>query len=749
MAYNPYGNNPYGPPPTFGGYPGAAGAGAPGMAPPPGLGPPPGMSSAPGLAPPPGVQQSNNAQANRQSGLPPNFQAPNIPNNFDFSAPVIRLSALGGKPGPQGDGGRKDSSAPSSGRPGLGMDRRDDQSRNAARDNIQSLVPPTNEERLRTIFIHKIPEGLGADENIESLLNSVGRLRRWDSAASQLSDGKGAKFGFAQYDDPDSFATAADILQDVEVPLARQGPKEAPADGDAFEGVEMVKLQVTIDPNSLKYAESYKESRGDEAATETRLEAAKAALKQVIKDLVYPKTAVKGTDGEGDTAMGNGENVEVVNISLAQDDELADIPAEMREVVAAEIAAFRDRSIRRDMERLKREEEMEEAERQRNNPPHRSRLDTPPPDASSGSRGPHNAPSGPRGTNGTRSVSFVNGGVANAEYSINREDEESDADDEELYRRHLNKQKEEDESLYTEAERKWFNRERSRQAALERERDREQQEEETFERRRDEQLEREKAWDDEREASRKSHPFYRDHAAWVRKRQMDRADEAARDDNDRRAEADDKRREAADNEHARGMADSFLDRQAQELEQRQQATAAAPAPFKLSLGAAAQRNQQKAASNRRTIAEVEGLLDDEEQDGTAKRQLIPIQFEPTTAADKMTEEELSKAVRALAQEIPSEKEGLWKWDVQWEHLDDSIIREKLRPFVEKKIVEYLGVQEELLVEVVEEHLRKHGKPEDLVEELRGALDDEAEDMAKKLWRMVIFFTESEKRGYPA
>ncbi|KAG7114030.1 RNA-binding protein 25 like [Verticillium longisporum] len=115
----------------------------------------------------------------------------------------------------------------------------------------------------------------------------------------------------------------------------------------------------------------------------------------------------------------------------------------------------------------------------------------------------------------------------------------------------------------------------------------------------------------------------------------------------------------------------------------------------------------------------------------------------------MTEEELSEAVRALAQEIPSEKEGLWKWDVQWEHLDDSIIREKLRPFVEKKIVEYLGVQEELLVEVVEEHLRKHGKPEDLVEELRGALDDEAEDMAKKLWRMVIFFTESEKRGYPA
>lgn len=30
-----------------------------------------------------------------------------------------------------------------------------------------------------------------------------------------------------------------------------------------------------------------------------------------------------------------------------------------------------------------------------------------------------------------------------------------------------------------------------------------------------------------------------------------------------------------------------------------------------------------------------------------------------------------------------------------------------------------------------------------------ALDEEAEDLVKKLWRMVIFFTESEKRGLPA
>ncbi|TEA17370.1 U1 snRNP-associated protein usp107 [Colletotrichum sidae] len=752
MSYNPYGGNPYGPPPTYGGFPGSTAA--PGMAPPPGLGPPPGMSSAPGMAPPPGIQQSNNAQANRQSGLPPNFQAPaNLPN-INFSAPVIRLGTLGGKPSAS-DMGRKDSNTPTGGRPGLGMDRGFDQSRAAAREHMQSLVPPTNEEKLRTLFIHRIPEGAGGDEGIERLLYAVGKLRRWDAATSVLPDAKGAKFGFAQFEDAESFATAAELLQDVQIPLKRQSPAEPPSSSeeDSFDGVEMVKLQVTIDPNSVKYLESYKENRGDDSGAESRIQSAKETLKQVIRGLVYPKTAT-ATDGEGDVTMGNsGDNVEVVNIPLAQDDELADIPAEMREVVAREITAFRDRSTQRDLERLQREEAMEEMERNRN-APRPSRLDSLPPSNSNsipvGPRGVPNAPSGPRGQNGTRSTSFVNGGVSNAELSINREDEDTDADDEELHQRELSKQKSEDEKMYLEAERKWVNRERSRAAALEREKDREIQEEEGFERRMQEQLEREKAWDDEREASRKNHLYYRDHAGWVKKRQIERADEQARDEADRRAEDDERRRDAADMERARGMADSFLDQQAQELEQRRNQTVSAPAPFKLSLGAAAQRSQaQRAAPQRRTVAEVEGLLDDEEQDNTVKRQLIPIQFEPTTAADKMTEEEISKAIRALAQEIPSEKDGLWNWSVQWDHLDESIIREKLKPFVEKKIVEYLGVQEELLVEVVEEHLRKHGKPSDLVEELVPALDDEAEDMVKKLWRMVIFFTESEKRGYPA
>jgi hypothetical protein len=407
--------------------------------------------------------------------------------------------------------------------------------------------------------------------------------------------------------------------------------------------------------------------------------------------------------------------VEVVNIPIAQEDELADIPAEMREVVAGEIAAFRERSNQRDLERLRKEEEMEELERQRTGT---SRLTGGANNIPLGPRGTvPNAPSGPRGQNGHNRVSFVNG-----ELGINRDEEDSEASDEELQRRHTKAQQAEDEKAYMDAERKWANRERSRQSALDREQDRENQEAESEQRRKEEHLERDKSWDDEREANRKSHPYYRDHGSWARKRGMDRGDEESKDDADRRAENEERRREQAQMERARGMADSFLDQQAEEMDRQESesaAAAAAPQPFKLSLGAAAQKAQASKGPQRRTIAEVEGLLDDEDTEQSTRRQLIPIQMEPISGAAAMTEEEISQAVRALAQEIPSEKEGLWKWDVKWDHMDDSVIREKLRPFVEKKVVDYLGVQEEMLVEAVEEHLRKHGTAAALVEELEG------------------------------
>ena len=661
--------------------------------------------------------------------------------NINFNAPVIRLGTTSGKPATPGVPGRKDSETPSSAapRPGVGMDRNVDQARQAVRDNMQALIPPSKEEIMRTIFVSGITDGIGGNEGMEKILSTAGKLRRWDRATD--ASGKELAFGFAQFEDAESLWVASELLRDLQVPSKKQTPADAPEKGDdAFDEFDKSTLQFRFDETTTQHIDTYKEGRGEEAdAAEARLEAARGALKQIVRNFFYPPLQ-SGKDAEGDVAMGDapardGSNVEVVNIPLAQEDELADIPAEMRETVAAEIAAFRERSIQRDMERLKREEELEKMERNRNGAPRPSRLASPPPSNSNniplGPRGGvPNAPSGPKGQKSelgkdyNRSVSFVNGGTTNGGLAYNREDDEDPASDEELERRRTAKQNAETEKQYLDAERRWLNREKSRAAALERERERDDTDASHLAKAREKMIQELKNFDDDVEMSRRSRDYYADRSLWIRNRAAFRAREIAADDADRQAEEQERAKEEAEREQARGMADSFLERQAREMAPPQPGSGglAAPQPFKLSLGAAAQKAQaQRAAPQRKTIAEVEGLLEDEEEDPSTKRQLIPIKFEPAAAAG-MSDEEREQAVRALAQEIPSEKDGLWAWEVKWDYLDEGVIREKLRPFVEKKLVEYLGVQEQLLIEVVEEHLRKHNKPSELVEELAEVRD---------------------------
>ena len=111
-------------------------------------------------------------------------------------------------------------------------------------ESMMQLVPPTKEEIVRTIFVGGITEGSGGDEGIERILRSAGNLRRWTRAMD--ADNKACRFGFAEYEDPESLATAVDVLRDVEVPvktqIATNGTKREEEDEDVK--VEKSKLLV-------------------------------------------------------------------------------------------------------------------------------------------------------------------------------------------------------------------------------------------------------------------------------------------------------------------------------------------------------------------------------------------------------------------------------------------------------------------------------------------------------------------------
>ncbi|KAL4784366.1 hypothetical protein BJX76DRAFT_220980 [Aspergillus varians] len=729
--YNPY-QPPgmYGRPQDFGAYPGA----------PPGMAPPPGMA-APGTAPP-GMQQANAQQPGRPAGFPANFQPPPNMPNINFSAPVIRLGTSGPSKSATPDTSKERGGDGPGRRAGLGSHL--ESQRQNVRDAMMQLQPPTRDEVLRTLFVGGITEGVGGDDGVERILRSAGRLRRWIRATD--ADEKPCKFGFAEYEDPESLGTAVEILKDVQVPVKRQTASDT-EDNEERE-VEKSTLLVVVDESSLTYLEQYEGTRGDQDLSErqSKLDAARNALSGVLQDLFHPTSPTQQEDAsaidrEGDISMRDAEgrdgtSAEVVTIPITVEDELSDIPPEMRETVAKEISAFRDRSNRRDIERLKREEEIEIMERARNSGSRVSRLASPPPSAPSGpaagangvplgsrERGMPNAPSGPKGfgvqipKDYQKGVSFVNGGSVNGATTvyIDRDEEDSDVDDEELEQRRQAKREAELEKLFLDQERRWLNRERSRTAALEREQNRDKEEEAKVQEVRDEADKRLAEWNDDFEASRKSNEYYADRGAWLRSRVAFRARETSLDEADRVAEERERARTVQQREQARGMADDFLARQAEELETRLEAPRE-PQRFKLSLGAAAQKAQ--AATSRRTVAEVEGLLEDEEEpQATARRPLIPIKFESAAEAAGLTEEERAQAARQLAAEIPADKDGLWKWEVKWDFVDESVVTDQLKPFVEKKIVEYLGVQEQMLVDVVDEHIRKRGTPQELVEQL--------------------------------
>ncbi|KIW05986.1 uncharacterized protein PV09_03170 [Verruconis gallopava] len=761
---------------SYYGAPGSYGNIPPGYA-----GYPPQSSSPPGAAPgigggPPGgtIVPGQHPLPARPGGYPPNFQIPPNMPKFDMNASVIRLGTSGSQKGgdgisisggPSSRGVGNDGMGGASRRAGLGMERNLEQQRQQIRESMQALLPPKTDEVLKTIFVGGITEGCGGDAGIESILRAAGSLRKWTRAID--ADNKPCTFGFAEYEDSESLETAAEVLKDVYVPVKKQQPKKKDEEGnvengDAEEEVERAKLLVVVDDASKEYAENWAQQRGDtEDDKRFRLDGAREALNNVLARLFNPidDHEFEGAIAAQDNAAQTQDPItgEVITIPLAQtEDELSDIPAEMRETVAAEIAAFRERSNRRDLERLKREEEIESKDRYGGRAGSSSTVPTAPAGVNGvpvGPKGIQGAPSGPKGLRGVQipkdyqnGVSFVSNSNELEKY-LNSVDEDTDASDGELEKRRREKKIADEEKAYLDYERRWLNRERARAAALERERKKDENEARRAEESRASMARMLREWNDDVEARRKTSEYYADRVAWAKHRQVIRAREIQADDNDRREEENEKRAQQNAEAQARGMADEFLDRQAEELGAK--GIGATKPAFKISLGAAAQKARQAAeAPKRKAAADVENLLDaDEGSAGDAnKRTLIPISFDTAAEAAALTDEERSEARRQLAFSIPHDKDGLFEWSIKWDSLASEIVEERLRPFVEKKSMEYLGMVEELMWDVVRSTLDKHEGPSRLMEELEGLLEDETEGFVKKLWRMVIFYSESEARG---
>ncbi|CAI2177866.1 17037_t:CDS:2 [Funneliformis geosporum] len=224
-------------------------------------------------------------------------------------------------------------------------------------------------------------------------------------------------------------------------------------------------------------------------------------------------------------------------------------------------------------------------------------------------------------------------------------------------------------------------------------------------------------WDDDVEAERGQEEYYRDRSRWWFHRQQFRARELALDESDRLREQQD-----IDAEQRRIEWERMLE---EERKQREEAIVM-------------ELNAEKEISTNST-------------NGTSQHNNVKAKLTLNLASKRRAalmapaEEEEFDDEEDLVENIPTDKEGLWNWNVKWEELDENILNKKLQPFVSKKIVGYLGVQEDELVFFVMDHLRNKKSAANLTKEMEMTLDEESELFVMKLWRMLIFETESKAR----
>ncbi|KAJ3088634.1 hypothetical protein HK102_008302 [Quaeritorhiza haematococci] len=616
------------------------------------------------------------------------------------------------------------------------------------------------DDKLTTVFVGGISPGVN-DEWLEKMFKATGNLKSWKRVTD--SEGKPKGFGFCVFADAESVLRALRVLGGEGAGQTELGRSEGSG------GIELPnlenggppkKLKLNVDEVARRYIDEYLKANPDHD-----LESDKTALKTINEYIASMKGAAAesflssiGTPPSGANApAANGVSSSLQSSQPGSpdssaadgakkekdplDDLPADMPAPQREMITREISLFRERSAQKDREKKEREEaerrrrEMRDRERYRERERDREReymdldrveyhrqdrrdRDRDHPDHPGHRPGemfpfhqhhhrkfPPNM-SSPQPYGPYPGFPPAPGGFPHSSPMPPSDDE----DEEEYERRRLERRQREMMDAFFERERRWEAAEVSRLRKLDRDAERDGSYEIKRARETEYWEKRLREWDDDEERERGEEEFYRDRAKWWARRQAIQQSEMEEDNRDRLAE-------------------------------------------QAELEAAAQQQQHQVPDVDGT-AQINGNAGGDElitgdqdlNDAIMANNTSMVSADGIVVGRIMTVEERTRAIKELVAAIPADKDGLWGWDVRWDQIDDTMLDSKLRPFVSKKVAEYLGEEEEDLVSFVLDLVRNHTGAQGMLDEMQQALDDEAEVFVMKLWRMVIYETESKSRG---
>lgn len=494
----------------------------------------------------------------------------------------------------------------------------------------------------------------------------------------QNSKGDPCSFGFIRYSSIESLKVVADILSKVDYNTVTKGK---------FDKL----FKVTMDENTRRYIADYEASNGsnfESRITGKSIDDSVAELTSKLKAWYQINEAAVDS-----TMLGKKEEVdtrelkEVDEDSVVMDEEdFMDVPIEQRDAVFAEIKEFRVLSIKYEKVKI-----AQNAEETKEREKHLQQV----------------ASKALEDKSETKNIREED----ESESEEISDDDDPPETDAELEAQRAARREAKAKKLFEETQRRWLGRERLRNSALERERIRDEDQEPRLEQDKKQAIRKLSEFKDNGDYETRTMEYYYDHAKWVKTRMQFREREIEHDNKDAEEEAQELEAKEASK-------DKFME----DLSGRLPATSvlsSATGKIKLSLGAGSRKLHKK-------TNEGDKLLDDGGDESLAKpkKSIKPLDYGDGVLA------------------IPDDKDSLFKWSVKWDALSEDIIEDSLKPFITSTIVEYLGVQEDDLIDFVLQHIRDHKAPEELVSELEMALDEDAEIFAKKVWKLLVQETEA-------
>ncbi|KAM3176669.1 hypothetical protein ACTXT7_006070 [Hymenolepis weldensis] len=148
-------------------------------------------------------------------------------------------------------------------------------------------------------------------------------------------------------------------------------------------------------------------------------------------------------------------------------------------------------------------------------------------------------------------------------------------------------------------------------------------------------------------------------------------------------------------------------------------------------------------------------FDDDEVEAKSKRPALS--FVPPSASEKITISrsnssnypdlkavanlsvaEKKAIIKQIIERIPTNMEELFTYPIDWRAVDADLVDERIKPWVDKKIVEYLGEPEATLSKFICEQLLEHKPPAKMLSDIALVLEEEAEVFVAKMWRLLIY-----------